>query len=249
MTAKIDIINKINGMFPPEKACDFDNVGVLAGDVDGPVSKVMLTLDVTTPVINECIEKGCNLLISHHPVIFGGIKNVNCDNATGSRIWKLASAGITCMAAHTNLDVTSECSNALLAYKLGCEKDAWMAPEGTEYGVAFKIEPVTLSEFAGRTLEALGGTGVIYYADPSKTCSKIFAQGGSFDEDCIPVIRKLGIDTVVSGEIKHHIMYELAEYGIAGVIAGHRETERIFMPYLASLLKKSFPDVEFLVSL
>lgn len=249
MTCKKEIIDRLYELFPREDALSYDNVGVLAGDISGSVSKVMIALDVRSSVIDEAASKGCELLITHHPLIFGGIKNISCDNATGDLLWKMASKELSYAAVHTNLDVADEHSNAVLAGLLGCPDGGWTAPETVDCGVFYELSPVTLREFSDMTLKALGGTGVIYYDDPLKVCSRIFVQGGSFDEESIPTLRSLGVDTLVSGEIKHHIMNELSEYGISGIIAGHRETERVFMPHLASLLKESFPGVEFLVSL
>ena len=94
----------------------------------------------------------------------------------------------------------------------------------------------------------LGCSGIITINDPQNTVKKVFIQGGSFDEDSVDVILKNGIDTVVSGEIKHHVCVGLGQMGINTVIAGHSATEQAYLPKIAKLLSDKYPGIDITVN-
>ena len=83
-----DITDALERMSPPSAACDWDNVGLMAGDKDVGVSRVLVTLDVDEAAIDKAVSCGADMIVSHHPLIFGSIENVTCDSLTGSRLVK-----------------------------------------------------------------------------------------------------------------------------------------------------------------
>ena len=250
MTKIADIVYYLESLFPKETAEDYDNPGLLAGSSDGEVSICMLSLDATSDIVNRAISESADLLITHHPVIFGGIDTVCTDDPCGRILTSAIKNDIAIYAAHTNLDKNPAYSNGVLARRIGDEQGTARPLEGTSCGVAFDL-PVTLrlGDYIEQIKDSLEVTGVITINDLNSGVRRVFAQGGAFDEDSIPALIDNGIDVVVSGEIKHHITLLLEEYGIRSVIAGHKATEDVFMPNLADDLTKRFPDVRFLVSL
>lgn len=114
-----DIISIIDNMAPPYLASKWDNVGLLVGDEDALISSVLVTLDVNNNVIDEAIEQGINLIITHHPFIFSPIKSVNVKNFKERMIHKIISNNINIFSAHTNLDAAQYGINDFLAQKLG----------------------------------------------------------------------------------------------------------------------------------
>ena len=239
------IIDWMNEKFPPETAEEYDNPGIMCGSASKDVNKLVISLDLTSRAVSLAKEKGAQMLITHHPVIFGGIDNVNEDLPHGRLLSQLIRENITCFAAHTNLDKAQEYSNAILADILGAT--SFEVPEDVSCGVVALFDEMKLSEFMAETVKALDSSGAISINDPDRKVSKVFVQGGAFDEESIPALLRAGVDTVVSGEIKHHITLLLEEYGIASVIAGHNATERVFMPNLANELYKAFPELEIFV--
>ena len=99
-----DVIDYLNGLCPPEHAESWDNVGLLVGG-NRAISSVYIALDPTDEVIETCAGEGCELLITHHPLIFNGLKNISESDYIGRRVLKLAEDGISYFAMHTNYDV------------------------------------------------------------------------------------------------------------------------------------------------
>lgn len=246
MTKVKDIMNYIEELFPLETALGFDNPGLNVGFPDKDVTRVMVCLDCTSQVVDTAMELGAEMVFSHHPLIFGGIKNVRDDDPKGHIICQLIRGGISCYSAHTNMDAADGYSNSLLAQCLGASEESITSLEDAFCGVVCELDKaIDLARFCDSIREELNSSGVITYAYPETSVKKIFAQGGSFDEDAMAAVIEAGVDTVVAGEIKHHIMLELMEKGITGVIAGHNATERIFMSSICAVMEEKFPDVEF----
>jgi len=246
MTRIKEITDYLDTLFPKETAENWDNPGLLTGLRDKAVTSVVLSLDVTSGAVLNCVKNGSNLLISHHPLIFGGIDNINEENVNGMLLSNMIKNDITNYAVHTNLDVNAEYSNSILAQKLGAVKESITVLENTSCGVYCELkESVKLGDFMKDVTSKLDSTGCISINNPDTPIRKLFVQGGSFDEDSISAVKESGAELVLSGEIKHHITLLLAHMGITSVIAGHNATERVFMENLCEVLKNQFPDVDF----
>lgn len=114
-----DVVEIIERFAPSEFAADWDNVGLQVGKENDTVKAVLITLDVTEQVIEEALEKGANLIISHHPITRGEIKSVTTGDFVGTRLWLAANANINVFVAHTNLDACPGGVNDVLARELG----------------------------------------------------------------------------------------------------------------------------------
>ena len=248
MTKVIDITSYLDTIFPRETAESYDNPGLITGNSSRDVKTCVLTLDITSDALDFAQSSGADMIICHHPLIFGGIDTVNEEDVFGSLLSRMIKNDITSFAAHTNLDKNHEFSNDVLARTLGAV--SLYNSENVSCGTFCELEKETdIKNFIELISGKLASTGAISINHLDSKVHKLFVQGGSFDEDSIPEIKAQGVDTVVSGEIKHHICVLLNELGINTVIAGHRETERIFLPYLADVLTSKFTDVRFLVRL
>lgn len=121
---------------PPSTKLDYDNVGLLIGDPDQEVSRILTCLDVTLDVVEEAIQNDCNLIVSHHPLIFKGIDRINPTNEQGRIIFKLIKNDISLIAAHTNLDAALDGVSFVLAQKLGLENLKFL---DNSYNISRKI--------------------------------------------------------------------------------------------------------------
>ena len=241
-----DITDYLDTICPPETAEAWDNPGLQTGKRDQKVTSAVLSLDVTSSAIRQCIDTGSNLLITHHPLIFGGADTVSEEDTNGRLLSLLIKNNITYYAAHTNLDKASEYSNFVLAGKLGEVPDSIREINGVDYGAYYELpSEITLGEYMKTIREALNSSGTISINNPDNTLRRVFVQGGSFEEEHIPAVIESGADVVVSGEIKHHVTVLLAHEGILSIIAGHNATERVFMENLKGVLEAKFPDVTF----
>ena len=123
--------------YPSDAAEDWDNVGLLAGDDTNEISHVFLALDLTEETLAEAIEDGADMIITHHPMIFSGIKKINNHSFTGRKILTLIQKGIVYYAMHTNYDVLGMAK--LAEDILGIEKtyvlDVTMEKDGAEEGI------------------------------------------------------------------------------------------------------------------
>ena len=242
-----DIELYLNEVFPPENALDYDNVGLIAGDREKVVSAILISLDLTDKAIEAAKEAGANLIVTHHPIIFGGIKTLTVDDSVGMTLVKLVKSGISVIACHTNLDLTDEFGDLAIADKLGAEEPSVV--EGAVCGVIYELpEDMILKDYCRKVCDDLGSSGIITINNPENKVRKVFIQGGSFDEDSVVSVIKSGADTVLSGEIKHHICVGLEQMGINTIIAGHSATEQAYLPKLKQLLADKYPGITITVN-
>ena len=244
-----DIELYLNEVFPQENALEYDNVGLIAGDREKVVSAIIVSLDLTSKAIAAAKASGANLIVTHHPIIFGGIKALTMDDYVGRTLVELIKSGISVISCHTNLDLTDEFGNLAIAEMLGVTDAKHL--DGAVCGVYYELnsnEPVTLKQYCQKIASDLKCSGLITINDPQNRVNKVFVQGGSFDEDSVGVILKNNIDTVISGEIKHHICVGLGQMGVNTIIAGHSATEQAYLPKMAKLLSEKYPGIDITVN-
>ncbi len=130
----------LNQWAPPGTKMDYDNVGLLVGDPDAEVTKVLTCLDVTDEVVAEAIKSECKLIVAHHPLIFSKISSINPTNEQGRIIYKLIKNDIGLLVAHTNLDAALDGVSFVLANMLGLDDLKFLSKE---YAISKKIRLVT----------------------------------------------------------------------------------------------------------
>lgn len=150
-----EIINKLEEEFPLNLQETWDNSGLLIGDKNSEISKVQISLDITESVIDNAIEKGCELIITHHPVIFENIKRINDSTVLGKKILKLIKNGINVYSAHTNLDSAKDGLNSYIAQKL-LAKDAKIMDEN--YYSVYKMNIFVSKSILEEVLSILNGS-------------------------------------------------------------------------------------------
>lgn len=153
MATKIRHISTfLNQWAPPNIKLDYDNVGLLVGDPDTQVSSILTCLDVTDEVVNEAINKKCELIVAHHPLIFNKIGSINPTNEQGRIIYKLIKNDIGLLVAHTNLDAALDGVSFVLANILGLDNLSFL---DKSYAISRKIRLVTDEEDANAVLGIL----------------------------------------------------------------------------------------------
>ena len=100
----IEIAKIIDSWMPTSIAEDFDNVGLIIGDPESKITSILVTLDTTEDVVEEAINKGCNLIVSYHPIIFNGLKQITNDSYVQKSVIKAVKNNISVYAIHTSLD-------------------------------------------------------------------------------------------------------------------------------------------------
>ncbi|MBQ9514839.1 MAG: Nif3-like dinuclear metal center hexameric protein [Ruminococcus sp.] len=231
-----DIIEYTKALAPYETSEEWDNVGLLVGDGDREVSRVLIALDITPAVVEEARAIGAQLIVSHHPVIFDPLRVLVPDDA----VYLLAKYDIAALCLHTNLDRAEEGVNVQLGRALGL-RDAVFYPEDFLL-VGSPEKPCDSAEYAAVIKERLDAPSV-RYTEGRVTRVAVSSGGGG---DGVELAGKYGFDAFVTGEMKHHQYLWANAHGIAAFDAGHYPTENIITEPLQKLLQAQFSNAEFI---
>lgn len=226
-----DFYGYLNSIAPFETQEDWDNSGMLVGDMDAEVKKVAVVLDITHEEIKKAKAIGADLIISHHPVIFNPIKSVT----KGSVPYELVASSINALCCHTPLDIADGGTNDSLAELLGINvtrADDPILRLGT-------VEPTTAENLAGKIAKTLNTK--VRYADAGRKIEKIAICTGA---GCSLIEAAGEIDAFITGDASHHNFLDCIQAGITLIAAGHYETEIIVVPVLVKKLQAQFPDIE-----
>ena len=236
-----EIAQLIEKEAPQELAYSWDNVGILCGDGKKEVKKALLTLDTNENTVDEAIQNKCDMIISHHPILLGGIKRIDYSSADGRMLRKLIKNDITVFAAHTNMDTAEHGINDALALLLGIKDAEIIEKNGEKTGLGRYgklIHAATLREFAELVKKKLGTPHVRTAGDLGKTVITAAVASGSCAE-LIPAAHALGCNVIVTADMKYHNMIAAAESGIAVIDAGHYPTEIIVMDIFEKILRQT----------
>ena len=236
-----DIMNFIEQIAPCELAEKWDNVGLMVGNSEHRVEKVMLCLDITNASVAESLENKTDLIVTHHPVIFRGLNRLIEDEPKGSLLYALIRNGINVYTAHTNLDNAISGINSHLAKMLGLN-DIVIFGEGP--GKAGILDSrMSLRDFIKHVKNVLDVPFVRLVGKADQGVQRVAVFSGSFDDNLEAVIRSQA-DILVTGDIRYHTALDARESGLCIVDAGHFNTEKIVLPALAKALRGNFPEVE-----
>ncbi len=239
MTTVKDILDFFEELAPVDLAMDFDNCGLLAGNKYREISRVLLSLDITPEVVLEAVENGCELIISHHPVIFQPLKRLD----EGSAPYLLAKHGIAAVCMHTNLDLSESFGvNLCLAEAIGA-KNVRKSAIGECLFTGELEHELPAEVFAAMVKKALGCEGLRY------TCAKpavktVAVSSGSGGGEIFAAAAE-GADVLVTGEIKHHEINAANELGVNIIDAGHFKSEDVVILPLKKRLSECFPAIIF----
>lgn len=233
-----DIYSFINKLYPFSLACDFDNVGLLIGDKAATISKTVIALDCTSDVVEFATQNGAELIITHHPVIFAGLKAVTEETA----VYKAIKNGISVISAHTNLDIADGGVNDTLCEALGLiDIEKYICEDGFAIRKGTLKTEMSAEELANYSAERLvANARFVDGGKKIKTVAVCSGAGSDFLADAI----KSGTDAYISSEIKHNIFIEAAEKQFTVIDLGHFSTEKVIVPKLCKVLSAQFPELE-----
>lgn len=242
-----EIIKKINESFPEERAMEWDNVGLLCGRDDKEVHRIYISLDATDFIIEDAIRWKADMLITHHPLIFSGIKKINDHDFVGRRLLKMIQHDMCYYAMHTNYDV---CGMAELSGKtLGIGNAEVLEVTYTngerEEGigrVADLDEEMTLDECCDMVKEKFMLSNVKVFGNLGTKVKRIAISPGS-GKSMINIALSKGADVLITGDIDHHTGIDAFAQGLCVIDAGHYGLERIFIPDMKDYLEEQLNDV------
>lgn len=241
-----EIYQYIDKIAPFSTQLDYDNAGLLMGSMEMNVERVLVTLDVTLEVAKEAARRKCQLIVSHHPLIFHGLKSVTPDDPTGAVVLELARRGIAVISAHTNWDQASGGVSDVLLERLGIASEGFLEPagqtaDGKTYGmgaIGVLEHAVPPKEFAKSVKAALNARGlrVVLGNRPVKKVAVCGGAGG----DLVRKAADWGADAYVTADVKYHEFLEAYQRGITLVDGGHFATEDPAMDTLCEKLNDAF---------
>ena len=242
MTVK-QLYEYLNAFAPRALSAEWDNDGIACCvDEATPVRRVLVALDATERVVEKCVQGGFDVLLTHHPLLFRGVKELTPNHTVPRKLLALIKADVTAMSFHTRLDAATGGVNDILAELLGIENATPFGPEGEEMGRIGDL-PFTVSatEYAGTVCKKLNIPAVLLSGDRSvRRVAVLGGEGGDFVDAAI----KAGADLFLAGRIGYHRMLDGAEEGIALIEAGHFATEVAVCHKLAELVRQADPTVE-----
>ena len=244
-----DIIREIEKKFDRKHALSWDNVGLLVGRDDKEVQKIYVAVDPTDEVIQDAVEWGADMLITHHPLIFSGIKCVNNLDFEGRRVLKLAQNDISYYAMHTNYDVMGMADLAI--QKLG-EMAAEVLDvtetneDGTEEGIGRVYtlkQPMTLLACCEHVKESFSLDHVRVFGKTDGMVTRVAICPGA-GKSVIDAALKKQADVYITGDIGHHDGLDAVARGMAVIDAGHYGIEHIFIEDVKCYLECHLEGVE-----
>lgn len=233
---------------------DFDNIGHLVGFSDAEINRVLVALDITDDVVDEAVEMGAGLIVSHHPLIWEPLKRVADDDEKGAKIIKMLTNGISALCLHTNMDSAEGGVNDALLSALGAEREGLLAPhgthpDGTQYGISrygSLPQPMELKDFLVKIKYSLNVPG-LRYVSGGRPVYKIACCGGAGAGDMQKAF-EMGCDTYVTADLKYDHFLWARRAGLNLIDADHYCTENLVVPVMASRLAKRFPRLDVKVS-
>ena len=241
-----EIYSFLDSLYPFGLQEKWDNSGLLVENYDMKCSKVMLSLDITNKVIDEAFEKGAELIISHHPVIFEPRKRITRKDP----VFKLIECEIAAICMHTNLDIAAGGTNGVILEKLSEKLKLSGEPQpfeelGGGNGLGWIIElsePILPAELA-KLLKSVFGCEYIRMSKRGHGISRIAFCSGSGGSMLGEAIAK-GCDALITGDVKHDVWIDANNSGIALFDCGHFHTENLVLWELRRVLEERFPQLD-----
>ena len=245
------VIEILEKQSPKSYACDWDNVGLLVGREDKEIQKIYIALDATDEAIEEAIANGADMLLTHHPMIFKGMKRVTQEDFIGRRIIRLIQNDMVYYAMHTNFDVMGMAD--LAADYLGISDtrvlEITSVSETGEEGIgrygSLKKE-MTVRERCEEVKQAFSLKNVKVFGDLERKVKTAAISPGS-GKSVISNALQAGVDVLITGDIDHHEGIDAVAQNMTVIDAGHYGVEHIFIPYMEQYLKREAKELEIAV--
>lgn len=247
MTSVADVLSCLCGLAPLSGCVEHDNVGLLAGDPLMPVTKILVSLDVSMEAIEEAKKLGCELIAAHHPLIYRPLYSVTPENPTAVRVAALIKHDIAAICMHTNLDATDGGVADCLANAAGLSSIKKLPGEPTGImRVGEFEEALSLQRFMEKLKQALCAPQLRFVSAQKPVRRVAVGSGGGYGVP--PEVVANGCDTLLVGEAGYHDFCNAPLMGLNLVEAGHFFSEDVAMEPLRLKLSERFPDVKVMKS-
>lgn len=241
-----DFCSLMESIAPRSLALDWDNVGLLIEPDHKEIKKVLLALDCTAETATEAAAAGADLLLTHHPQFFHGVKRIAYSDPETAAPAILLRHGIGLFSAHTNLDAAPGGVNDVLCELFSLKEVTSFTADGIGRTGVFE-KPKTLQELVLDCKRLLNCTPS-YTGDSQKTVQRVCIVGGG-GGDFVKEASAAGADAYITGEASHHKALEAGALGLGMILCGHYETEAVVLNSLKNHLQKASNDVQYNITL
>ncbi|MDR1527296.1 MAG: Nif3-like dinuclear metal center hexameric protein [Dysgonamonadaceae bacterium] len=236
------IISAIEEYAPLSLQEDFDNSGLQVGDVSRKLQGILLCLDVTPEVLDEAMELDCNLIISHHPLLFRPLRTLTGKTYIERCVIKACKNDLVVYAAHTNLDNAWGGVNFYLAEKIGLQNIRFLKPGiiGGSGAIGELVAPEDEESFLERIYDIFQLKSLKHSPLTGKTIRDVALCGGS-GAFLIPDAIAAGADVFLTGEARYNDYYDVEDRILLAVL-GHYETEHYTKELFFDIISKKIPN-------
>lgn len=244
-----EVTDIIEQRYPKEYALDWDNVGLLAGRDDKEVRCIYIALDASDEVIHAAAQQGADMLVTHHPLIFSGMKRITNQDFIGRRILELIRRDISYYAMHTNYDVLGMA--ALSGNMIGLKQPEALEITGEAQEGIGRIgqleKAVSLRQCCEDVKRAFHLESVRVFGNPDHIVERIAICPGS-GKSVIGEALKKQADVLITGDMGHHEGIDAAAQGMAVIDAGHYGLEHIFAEDMKDYLERKLEGVQIITA-
>ncbi len=239
----IVIIKIMEKWAEPSLIDTWDNTGFQIGNGEKQINKILIALDLDKKILDISIKNNCDMIITHHPIIFKPLKDITSKNNKGELILDIIKNDIVVYNAHSNLDLAEGGVNHQLANILGLINTNCLRPiidtnEGYGYGRIGEIEEIALVDYLDIIKDKLKANKIVVYGNRDIRINKVAVCGGS-GSDFIYDAYKMDADIYITGDIKYHDAQFAHELGLTIIDAGHFNTEKIILPVIKDYLNNN----------
>ena len=245
MTVK-DILNCITEVAPLQWQESYDNAGLQVGDLNAEAHKALICLDITEAIVDEAVAKSCDVIVSHHPLIFHGMKHLTPQTYIERAVMKAVKHDIAMISMHTNLDNSHLGVSRVLADRLGLKNLHLLQPSAAEpelcgVGMVGEFEiPMEEIDFLNLVSKTIGSPCLRHSELTRRKIQKVALCGGSGSPFMQEALSQ-NVDAYLTADIKYHDFF-VPEGNILLVDGGHFETEQFTKELICALIQKKFPN-------
>ncbi len=243
MTKVSDVIKAIERIAPLRFQDEWDNSGLQVGFAGDEVGKVLVCLDITEEIVDEAIAGKCNMIVSHHPLLFHSLKQVSDCTYQQRCVTKAIKEGIAIYSAHTSLDNAPGGVNHKIAELIGLKNPEWIEPhEDSGSGLIGELPEAMEPERFLETLKTTFKVESLRHIEPAGKPVKKIALCGGAGAFLMPLAKALGADCFITGEFHYHDYFE--SDGMLLVELGHYQSEQYTQDLLKDILQKAIPGLQ-----
>ncbi len=240
-------------LWPKATAEDWDRPGLMVGHPDQEIKKVLLSVDVTSEVLDQAVQENCQLLITHHPLLLRPAHELGELTLKGNLVTKAIRSGLAIFSAHTNADIAAGGVSQSLAMAIGL-RNVFPLDPASGHGIVGDIDELNLVDFARKVSKAIPATaaGVKVAGDSARLVSKVALVGGAGD-GFLPLAASAGVDVFITSDLRHHPAQDFIEQskltdGPSLIDISHWAAEWVWLDKAAEQLSAKHPSIEFMVS-